>query len=286
MSARTNAGTLPASVLPLLLCGGLAVLALVFGEEGRAAVRVWNQSSAYGHCFLVLPIAAYLAWDRRHRLAAVPCRPAPLLLLAAPPLGLAWLCSEQLGIMEGRQLVVICFVQLLAMTVLGWRMWRALAAPLLYLFFLVPFGAFATPDLQSLITDFVRIGLDAFAVPNFADGFTIEIPEGRFHIAEACAGLRFLIATLAFGALYAVLMFRSPARRICFVAACAVVPVGGNGLRALGIVLLAHIGGRQAAADTDHVVYGWVFCCCLLMLLTLAGLPFRDAPERAIVQRS
>lgn len=266
---------------PLLLAApallaGLLVLGLLFRQEIAAAVEVWSSSTAYNHCFLVLPIAAYLAWDRRAALAGVPVRPAPWFALAALPLGLAWLAAERLGIMEGRQLAAMALMQLLFLAVLGWRMYRVLAAPLLYLFFLVPFGAFVTPALQNFTVHFVMSGLDLLGIPNFTDGMLIQIPEGNFYVAEACAGLRFLIASIAFGALYAVLMYRGIWKRLAFIALSTIVPVIANGFRALGIVTLGHALGSAEAAETDHVLYGWIFFSLVTLLLIALGLPFRD----------
>jgi exosortase A len=246
------------SALPALLVG-LGCFGLFFHEEIAAAVRVWTSSTAYNHCFLVLPIAAYLAWDRRALIADVPLRPAPWLALAGVPLALAWLAAERIGLMEGRQLVAMCFVELLFLAVLGWPIWRRFAAPLLYLFFLVPFGAFAVPLLQSITARFTVAGLNLLGIPNFSDGYTIEIAAGTFYVAEACAGLRFLIAAVAFGALYACVMYRSPMRRLAFIAASVVIPVIANGLRALGIVVLGNVLGSAEAAAADHVLYGWIF---------------------------
>ena len=261
--------------VPALLLG-LAVLGLVFHEEIAAAVFIWYDSTAYSHCFFVIPIAAYLAWDRRHSLASVTIEPLPWAALLALPLGAAWLVAERLGIMEGRQLVALTLLQVLFLTVLGWRMWWALAAPLLYLYFLVPFGAFVTPKLQDFTTGFINQGLDFLEIPYASDGYTIEIPEGRFYVAEACAGLRFLIASIAFGALYACLMYRSFLRRALFMLASVIIPIIANGFRALGIVVLGHLLGSAQAAAADHILYGWVFFSIVILLLILAGLPFRE----------
>ena len=54
---------------------GLLALGVLFHAEAAAAVQVWIDSTAYGHCFLVLPMALYLAWDRRASLVGVPVRP-------------------------------------------------------------------------------------------------------------------------------------------------------------------------------------------------------------------
>lgn len=263
---------LPAAVIAT----GLVVLGLIFHREIAAAVTVWIDSTAYNHCFLVVPIAAYLLWDRRDALQGLSAHPAPVFALAGIPLALVWLAAERLGVMEGRQLVAISFAELLFLVVLGWRSWRAMSGPLLYLYFLVPFGEFLVPKLQVITTSFIQIGVDILGIPAYIDGFVIEIPEGTFYVAEACAGLRFLIASIAFGCLYSLLMYRSPMRRTLFILASIIVPVIANGFRALGIVWLGHVLGSAQAAAADHVLYGWIFFSLVIMLLIALGLPFRQ----------
>ena len=119
-------------------------------------------------------------------------------------------------------------------------------------------------------------GLDLLGIPNFADDLTIEIPAGTFFVAEACAGLRFLIAAVAFGVFYALLNYRSPLRRAVFIGASIIVPVIANGFRALGIVVLGNILGNAEAAAADHIIYGWVFFSVVMLLLVAAGLPMRE----------
>ena len=273
-AAPARWGGLRAAAPALLL--GLALLGLLFRAEAAAAVSVWDSSTAYNHCILVLPIAAWLAFERRAGLPGLPVRPLPAAALLALPLGAVWLLSERLGIMEGRQFAALGCAELLVLTVLGWRLVRALAAPLAYLVFLVPFGAFLTGPLQGFTAGFVVWGLGVLGIPNYSDGYTIEIPEGVFFVAEACAGLRFLIAAVAFGVLYAFTMYRSPLRRVLFVAASTVVPVLANGVRALGIVAAGHWIGSAQAAAADHLIYGWLFFSLVIALLIVAGLPFRQ----------
>jgi exosortase/archaeosortase family protein len=167
----------------------------------------------------------------------------------------------------------------MALAVLGWRVALAMAAPLIYLVFLVPFGAFTVPALQTITARMVDWLLDLTSIPHYVDALLIDIPAGAFYVAEACAGLRFIIATLAFGALYAFVMFRSPWRRVTVMVLALVVPIIANGLRAFLLVLLGHWYGSAAAVEADHVIYGWGFFSFVLVLLILAGLPFRE--ERA-----
>jgi len=260
----------------IALSVGLVALGLLFNVEVVAVVSTWTVSTAYNHCFLVIPIVLYLIWDRRDTLRDAVANPYPLAALAGLPLAFAWLVAERLGIMEGRQLVAMTFAQLLFFTILGPRLWWRLAGPLLYLYFLVPFGAFLTPKLQDITTAFVDHGLRFLHIPAYITGYTIEIPEGTFLIAEACAGLRFLIAAVAFGCLYALLMYRSPIRRAIFIGVSIIVPIIANGFRALGIISLGHILGSAQAAETDHVLYGWIFFSIVILILIVLGLPFRE----------
>jgi exosortase A len=255
---------------------GLLLLGALFNREIVAAVQTWDASTAYNHCFLIIPIALYLLWDRRFDLIGIAPRPMPVALLLGLPLAFVWLVAERLGIMEGRQLVAISFVELLFLAILGKRLWWAMAGPLLYLYFLVPFGEFLTPRLQDFTTWFIRHGLDMLGVPAYIDGYVIEIPQGTFFVAEACAGLRFLIASIAFGCLYALMMYRSPMRRGLFILVSLIVPIIANGFRGLGIVYLGYLLGSAQAAAADHIIYGWIFFSVVILVLIALGLPFRQ----------
>ncbi len=258
---------------------GLATLALLFHAEAAAAVATWIDSTAYNHCFLVIPIVGFLLWDRRGSLRGLTAEPIPRVALLALPLGVVWLIAERLGMMEGRQLVAMSMLQVLLLAMLGRRLWRAVSGPLLYLYFLVPFGDFLTPKLQDITTWFIRHGLDVLGIPAYIDGYVIDIPEGSFFVAQACAGLRFLIASIAFGVLYSLLMYRSPWRRVIFIVMSIIVPIIANGFRALGIVWLGHFLGSADAAATDHILYGWIFFSIVILLLIAVGLPFREDDE-------
>jgi exosortase A len=276
IEGRESAGLAEWRRVALPLGLGLVLLGGVFHTEIGTAVHTWNVSTAYNHCYLIIPIVLYLLWNRRFDLADFPPRPMSAAVLLGLPLALIWLLADRLGIMEGRQLVAVSFVELLLLTVLGKRLWKAMAGPLLYLYFLVPFGEFLTPRLQDFTTWFIGHGLEILHIPAYIDGYIIEIPQGTFFVAEACAGLRFLIASIAFGCLYALVMYRSPVRRGLFILAAIIVPVIANGFRGLGIVYLGYLLNSAEAAAADHIIYGWLFFSAVILVLVALGLPFRQ----------
>ena len=278
MSASLARDPVRLALLSTVLCAAAAIVgwALLFWPECQAAIRVWIDSTAYGHCFLVIPIAIYLGWERLPSLHGLRPQADYRFAVLAVPLPFAWFVAERLGIMEGRQLIAVTAFEVLALTILGWTLFRAVLGPMLYLFFLVPFGAFLTPALQSFTAGFTDVGLTILGIPHYVTDLTIEISAGTFYVAEACAGLRFLIASIAFGVFFALLNYSSTRRRTIFILASIAIPIVANGFRALGIVSLGNILGSAEAAAADHIIYGWVFFSFVMLLLVAVGLPFRE----------
>jgi exosortase A len=283
--ANRSALAAKATLWPASLAG-LAAICLVAGllywNAVLRAVVVWSDSSAYNHGFLILPIVLYLIWERRPLLTGH--APTPLLraLVLLPVLGLLWLTARLLVVLEAQQFLLIAMLQVVFLALLGRRIYSILSFPLLFLFFLVPSGDFLIPYLQDFTARFVVRGLELSGIPVFSDGFMISIPAADFYVAEACAGLRFLIATIAFGFLFADFALKSWTRRVVFVALCFVVPIIANGLRAYGIILIAYLSNGPNAVWFDHIIYGWVFFSLVTVVLFLIGLAMRDAvPARA-----
>jgi exosortase A len=255
----------------------IAIFAVGFHQEAADAVGVWIASTAYNHCFLVLPVVAYLLWERRSIIAA--CSPQPALwpLFLMPLLSVAWLVAAALDIKEGRQLLVVAMFEGVLLSALGLRVYRLLLAPLLFLFFLVPTGSFLVPALQSITADSTVFLLQLLRVPVFSDGYTIEIPGAVFAIVEACAGLRFLVAASVFACLFAVVMYRGWMRRAIYIALSIAVAIGANVVRAFGIVYLAYLTGAAQAVAADHVLYGFLFLSIVIALLISIGMLFAES---------
>jgi exosortase A len=271
-----------------LLAGGLVLanlvlLGVLFADAVVGAVRVWDASETFTHCYLILPIVGYLLWDRRAELARVRPRPQPWALLALPPLLLVALVGRAASILELEQLALVAVAQAVLLALLGWSVYRVAWFAFLYLFLLVPSGEWLVPALQDFTADFSVGALRLIGIPTLHDGIMIYIPNGSFRVAEACAGLRFLIATIAYGLLFAYLVYRSWPRRLIFVALSLIIPIIANGFRAFGIIWLAHITDNAAAVAADHLVYGWIFFALVLLILTTVGFAFReDLAERPL----
>jgi exosortase A len=259
------------------------VLIAIFRETAWDIVFTWNTSNAFSHGFLILPISLYLGWHQRREAGCVKVEPdyRGLLLLAA---GLAsWLVGEATGTLLVEELSLVIMVQGLFLTMYGWPLWRTFRFSLLYLFFAVPIGIEIVPKLQ-LITAAIAVDLiRVIGVPVFNDGTIITIPTGRFLVAEECSGVRFLIASIAIGALFAGITYRSWWRRALFMALSATVPIAANGFRAFGIILLTYLTNNEIASGVDHITYGWIFFTLVTIILFAIGIAFREPPTLAEV---
>jgi EpsI family protein len=146
------------------------------------------------------------------------------------------------------------------------------------MFFLVPFGDELVPALQLVTADIAIRLVELSGIPAVVHGVFISTPAALFEVAETCSGVRFLVAMIAFGVLVANICFLSWRRRAAFLAACLVVPVVANGIRAWGTIYAAQFVGVEAAAGFDHIIYGWIFFALVLALVILASWRFFDRP--------
>ena len=267
-------GSWPWAIAGLVL-GSLAVFAL-YWETAWSMGKMWWGSGTFGHGFLIAPISAFLIWQQRARLARVNPRPSVLGLGAAALGALAWLIGDTAGVFFVQQLAFVFVLQSLFLATLGARVTVLIAFPLLYLYFAVPFGTSLIAPLQDVTAAFVVRFLQLVGMPVYLDGIFIHIPSGSFEVAEACAGLRFLIASVALGVLFAHEFYRQLWRRALFVVLSIVVPIIANGFRATSLVFLAHYSSYELAVGTDHLTYGLIFLSFVLFCLLGLGFIFRE----------
>jgi len=248
------------------------------GSAAASMVNIWSRSETYNHGFLIVPTALYLAWEQKAALARLAPRPAPLALLGVLAGSLFWFSGEVTHVSLLGHVGLVLALQAATVAVLGWRVARVLMFPIGSLAFAIPFGDFLVPPLQDLTASFVVAGLQIIGVPVYLDGVFLQIPNGRFVVAEACAGVRFLIAMIALGALIAYMFMRTWRRRLLFMAIVCVVPIIANGFRALGIVLLGHYSDMTIAVSAYHLIYGWFFFAFVMALVLGLGWLMRETP--------
>ncbi len=265
----------------------LAVLLLLLWHEAAASmVRTWWTNVTYNHGLLILPIAVGLVWLRRGALRSVDpaaeWRALPVLLGVT----LSWLLGRAADVQVVQQAALVAGLIGVFVLAFGRAVARRLVFPLAFLFFMVPVGDVLVPPLQDVTAAFSVWALRLIDVPVFLDGVLIFLPNGVYEVAEACAGLRFLIANVVICTLFAYLAFDRWWKRGLLVALGVVVPILANGLRAFGIILIGHWSDNALAAGVDHIVYGWGFFTAVMLLLLLIGSRLADRPIGQLIPDS
>jgi exosortase A len=259
-----------------------AALLLLFWRDTADIIGIWWNSSTFNHCLIIVPILAWLVAQRRHQLAQLtPHGYWPALLYIAAG-GLGWLLGDAAGVALARHAGLIMMLQGSVAAILGLNVFRGMVFPLFYMFFLIPFGEEFVPILQTVTAKMCMVMLGWTGIPAYIDGIFITTPNGYFKVAEACAGVMFLVAMVAYGALVANLCFQRWSRRISFMAVCVVVPIIANGIRAFGTIYIAEHVGIEFAKGFDHVFYGWIFFAIVIAIVMAIGWRFFDKAADAV----
>lgn len=239
---------------------------------------IWWRSDTFAHGLVVLPAFAWLVWRARDRIGGLQPQPVPWMALAVVAAGLLWLLGGMVSVAAAQHFALFVMLVSAFVGVLGWKLSRVLLFPMLFLFFGVPIGDFMLPTLMHYTAEFTVWALRLSGVPVYQEGLHFIVPNGRWSVVEACSGVRYLIASLFVGALYAYLNYASLKRRLLFMGVALVVPVLANWVRAYFIVLLGYLSGNKIAVGVDHILYGWVFFGIVIFLMFWIGSRWHEDP--------
>ena len=242
----------------------------------ESLVNVWWNTATYNHCFLIIPIVGFLVWLRKERVATLRPRAEPLALVLVIGASVLLMLGELADVNIVQHFALVGLIVSLAIFTLGREVVWELKFPLFFLFFLVPVGDQAVPFLQDITAVFAVWLLRAIDIPIFHDGIMIETPTGLFEVAEACAGIRFLIANVVIAVLFAHLAYDRWWKMAAFIGLGLLIPILANGIRAFGIIYIAYMTDNEYAVGVDHIVYGWGFFAAIMLILLFIGNMFAD----------
>lgn len=259
----------------------LALQLLVYRDTFWSMVSTWWRSETFAHGFLIFPISLYLIWSRREQIRQV--RPyadfwaLPCLAL----LGMGWLLANSASVLVVEQFAVVAMIPVLVWAIYGWGRAWSMAFPLAFLFFSVPAGEFLVPPMMEFTADFTVAAVRMTGIPVFREGLYFTLPSGAWSVVEACSGVRYIIASLTLGCLYAYLTYHSYWRRGAFILLALITPILANGIRAYMIVMIGHFSSMKLATGVDHIIYGWVWFGVVIFIMFWLGSYWRDQPPQS-----
>ena len=280
---RSNSAAYTPRPQQLLLWSGLLMLAFawIFWDFfQRQVLFAIKQQADWGHTLIIPFIAGYFVWLCRNRLLERPFKRAwfGIVLLI---FGLGWytLCAlgpmalhhhNLMGIGVGASLIGI------VLFIFGWNAMKYLWFPLLYL---ILFGQTVSDRLMEVVTfklqDIASIGsyygLSFLGLDVTRSGNTIDIfYDGELYplnIAEACSGMRMLMAFFALGVAMAYTGLRHFWQRAILVLLAVPTAVFVNILRVMTLGILSIADSGFATGDF-HTFIGtlWLIPAFLIYL--------------------
>ncbi|NOZ38017.1 MAG: EpsI family protein [Gammaproteobacteria bacterium] len=283
MNSRVK--NLSGSSVAYLILAALLLLTLVLYQQTVLYLNsLWSEISIgeYAHGYLVLAISVYLVFSNRKKLKNITPRPAysvlPLLFISV----LLWLAAVLVDVEAAQTVGLLLVVLTLVWSMLGHAMIKQLAFPILFISFAIPIWFPLSPLLQDITADVVFWAARLVNVPALREENMILVPSGAFSIEEACSGLRYLLAALTLGSLYAYMNYTSLWARVGVVAMAIVTAILANFLRVFIVVYLGYVTEMQHPWVEDHLMLGWYLFGGLVAILLLFDARFYKAGKAPI----
>jgi exosortase len=249
-------------------------------------LTVWLDDSNWSHGFLIPLFSLYFLYSRREELFALPRR---VCLLGLPVLLLGVL-QILLGVYPIRnywvsQLGMIPLLLGLVLYLAGWRLTRLTWLPICFLAFAMPipgrlYGMIALP-LQNLAasTSQAVLSLCGVDITVRSSALTLVSIGGvtrQLTVAEACSGMRMLVAFMALGVAMAYLDDRPIWQRLILVILAVPIAVLCNVIRVVITSTMFYRDRPELGQDFMHSFTGMLMLPPALLMLWLLGKLLRS----------
>lgn len=250
-----------------------AALLAAFAPCFQNLVGLWNADPNNSYGYVVIPMAAYILWDRRRlldpaRLASCWWGFLPLLLLLALR---AFLYERNEQYMEAA--LIPCVIGTLVLILGGWHLLRVVLPAVVFLFFMLPVppsinGLLASP-LQALATRGTLVLMQVTGLPVIAQGNVIYVGSNPLEVARACNGLSMLVSFVALNALVVLVSRRPLWERFLIMASAIPIALVSNIIRITATGWSYYLWGREFGDKVAHDAAGFAMLGIALVLLQL-----------------
>ena len=260
----------------------LALLALclfIIGYYPAIEILVgkWSASEDYAHSFLIVPIIAYMIWDRREIFIKYESSGFGGLLLLVCSV-LSYIIALQTQIPTVIFLATAVTLTGLLMYFGGISVFRELAVPIILIFMIIPIPnqlySMVTLPLQLKVTQMNEVLVQLLGVPIYREGNVLQIPEKSFEVVEACSGLRSLIALTTLSLVFGYFTLQKSLFKCLLFIMSIPIAILVNVIRVFVLVVAFHFFKLDLSVGTTHTILG--------MAVFLLGLVLLFAGQRVL----
>ena len=242
----------------------------IFREEINGIVRQWLTNPSWSHGFLIPLFSLYFLNQSKDEILAIkePCPswmvglPLVLFFLVLYPVNVV-----MLKFMYGKPLIMIAAIGSIVLFMGGWKILKYTWLPVAYLFFAVPLPGRLyfqlTNPMRQLAAQVATVILNM--VPQLeatVQGSTIDViykgvlMEPGLDVADACSGMRLLMAFVALGVAMAYLHWRPIWQRLVLLATTVPIAIVCNIVRVTITGFIYILGNPKYAQGIYHDMLG------------------------------
>jgi exosortase len=274
-TTRTITAMLTLQIWPILVTSVTVIV--VYTPVLSKLVKDWWNLPDYSHGFLIPAFCALVLWRRRTELAQLTSRPSWnglwLILLA-----MAMMAAGQIGaeLFISRVSLVVLIAGLVVLYA-GWSVLRAAMFPWAILLLAIPIPAIIfnqiTFPLQLVASRIAGTLLPLADVPVLRQGNVLILPSVPLEVAEACSGVRSLIALVTLSVIYGYVAETKRWRQVALLLSSIPIAVMANAMRIMVTGVAVQCWNPEKALGLLHSFSGvFTFLLALILMYGTHGM--------------
>ncbi|MCW8856269.1 MAG: VPLPA-CTERM-specific exosortase XrtD [Kangiella sp.] len=258
-------------VIWVLLSIFAALLGYIYFDGFIRLVDVWEKQEEYSFGYLIPFITLFLIWQRKDILEKNEF-PGSWVGVATALTGiLIFIVGEltTLYLLIHYSLLIVLIGTVLSY--LGWKSFKVILIPLLFLAFMIPLPQFFMRELSQVLqllsseigVWFIRL----FDISVYLEGNVIDLGVFKLQVVEACNGLRYLFPLMALSFMMAYFFQDKLWKRAIIFLSSIPITILMNSFRIGAIGVMVEYWGIEMAEGFLHDFEGWfVFMACMVVV--------------------
>ncbi len=179
----------------------------MYAHAVTTLVSDWSNDPNFSHGFFIVPMALYMVWVKKEKLATMKLAPSNhglFIIFIGMMIHLAGHTGAERFLMRFSMIITLAGILVFF---LGWAFLRALTIPVIFLILMIPIPAIIWNKLAfplQLLAAQLSAGLIQFIqIPVFREGNILQLANTSLEVVDACSGLRSLTALISLTGLFA-----------------------------------------------------------------------------------
>ena len=233
--------------------------------------RWWARDSYYSHGILIPFVSAFLIWQMKDEISKIKPKESPLGFIVILGGVIIYLLASMFRVNIAASLSMLIVFWGLVLYFYGNTLFKKLAFPLAFLFFMVPLPSVVITrlsfKLKLFAAELATYVIQGIGIKAVREGSIIMMPHAHVVVDDVCSGLRSLISLLALGSIFAYWFKGAFWKRILIFALTIPIAIITNMCRVVILAFISEVWGPQYAEGFIHDATGMLVFVLAFVLL-------------------